>query len=132
MGDPVTDGDVPQPLTMGDLGRAIGRYTESEGGDSPETMNARSGLFAIYDRWVDAGRPEVAQAKYPPNESRHRFGTPGRFDADGVEWWACDPYPFWYRWEGRMLYVKGFGPWEDVADEPAHVEYDSSTNGGPT
>lgn len=24
---------------------------------------------------------------------------PGRLDVDGVEWWACDPYPTWYRWE---------------------------------
>lgn len=22
---------------------------------------------------------------------------------NGVEWWACDPYPTWYRWEGRNL-----------------------------
>jgi hypothetical protein len=24
---------------------------------------------------------------------------PGRLDVNGVEWWACDPYPTWYRWE---------------------------------
>ncbi|QDF17598.1 hypothetical protein SEA_YAGO84_67 [Gordonia phage Yago84] len=23
----------------------------------------------------------------------------GRIDVDGVEWFACDPYPTWYRWE---------------------------------
>jgi len=39
------------------LGHAIGRYTESEGGNSDETKNARSGLFDAYDAWVDAGRP---------------------------------------------------------------------------
>lgn len=27
---------------------------------------------------------------------------PGRRDAQG-EWWACDPYPTWYRWEGKKL-----------------------------
>jgi hypothetical protein len=30
---------------------------------------------------------------------------PGRKDINGVEWWACDPYPTWFRWE-------------DGADEP--------------
>lgn len=45
-------------LTMGDLGRAIGRYTESEGGSSEETLAAHRGLFAIYDEWVDQGRPQ--------------------------------------------------------------------------
>ena len=39
------------------LGSAIGRYTESEGGDSEETKQARFGLFDAYDEWVDAGRP---------------------------------------------------------------------------
>lgn len=24
---------------------------------------------------------------------------PGRLDVNGVEWWACDPYPTWFRWE---------------------------------
>lgn len=28
---------------------------------------------------------------------------PGRFDVNGVEWWACDPYPTWYRWEKGVL-----------------------------
>lgn len=52
-------GENALPPTLGDLGRAIGRYTESEGGDSAETLAAHRGLFAIYDRWVDAGRPEI-------------------------------------------------------------------------
>lgn len=25
--------------------------------------------------------------------------TPGRRDVNGVEWWACDPYPTWFRWD---------------------------------
>lgn len=27
----------------------------------------------------------------------------GRKDVDGVEWFACDPYPTWYRWKGDEL-----------------------------
>lgn len=29
----------------------------------------------------------------------------GRLDINGVEWWACDPYPTWYRWDGDSLYT---------------------------
>jgi hypothetical protein len=39
------------------LGSAIGRYTESEGGDSLETQEARANLFDVYDEWCQAGRP---------------------------------------------------------------------------
>lgn len=34
----------------------------------------------------------------------------GRLDVNGVEWWACDPYPTWYRWEDGELYTR----WYDV------------------
>lgn len=39
------------------------------------------------------------------NESyRWEPGVPGRLDVNGVEWWACDPYPTWYRWDdGELL-----------------------------
>lgn len=30
---------------------------------------------------------------------------PGRKDVNGVEWWACDPYPTWFRWEGGELFT---------------------------
>jgi hypothetical protein len=30
---------------------------------------------------------------------------PGRLDVDGVEWWACDPYPTWFRWEDGELFT---------------------------
>jgi hypothetical protein len=30
---------------------------------------------------------------------------PGRLDIDGVEWWACDPYPTWFRWENGELFT---------------------------
>lgn len=34
---------------------------------------------------------------------RGQSEVPGRLDVNGVEWWACDPYPTWYRWEGPVL-----------------------------
>jgi hypothetical protein len=36
----------------------------------------------------------------------HRFGTPGRLDVNGIEWWACDPYPTWYRWVDGVLHTR--------------------------
>lgn len=33
------------------------------------------------------------------------YTKPGRKDIDGVEWWACDPYPTWYRWENNELFT---------------------------
>ena len=31
----------------------------------------------------------------------------GRLDADGNEWFACDPYPCWYRWDGGRIVQPG-------------------------
>jgi hypothetical protein len=45
--------------SRGDLGQAIGALTESEGGNSTETLDARRRLLDIYDQWVAAGRPEI-------------------------------------------------------------------------
>lgn len=39
------------------------------------------------------------------DSKQYRRGTPGRLDVNGVEWWACDPYPTWYRWDGGYLYT---------------------------
>lgn len=40
---------------------------------------------------------------------------PGRMDVNGEEWWACDPYPTWYRWaEGDVVH----GPSGQWADKP--------------
>ena len=42
----------------------------------------------------------MTDKKYPWSNSNE----PGRMDVDGVEWWACSPYPTWYRWaEGHKL-----------------------------
>lgn len=32
----------------------------------------------------------------------------GRLDKQGIEWYACDPYPYWYRYdEDDKLIVAG-------------------------
>lgn len=47
---------------------------------------------------------------------KYRGGGPGRLDVNGVEWWACDPYPTWYRWEGSQLFTDPAG-WPDEAPD---------------
>lgn len=44
-------------------------------------------------------------------------GKPGRLDVNGIEWWACDPYPTWYRWVDRELITEGWGDWADGKDD---------------
>lgn len=47
---------------------------------------------------------------------KYEHPNPGRLDVDGVEWWACDPYPTWYRWEGTEL-LTNHAKWaEDQTD----------------
>lgn len=46
------------------------------------------------------------------NEAKWRTGGEGRLDVNGVRWWACDPYPTWYRWEGRELFTN-HASWAD-------------------
>lgn len=36
-------------------------------------------------------------------------------DTDGIEWFACDPYPTWYRWDDGELY-EATGPRVDLID----------------
>jgi len=38
------------------------------------------------------------------------MAEPGRLDKDGVEWWACDPYPTWFRYEGDRLIERDLDP----------------------
>lgn len=103
----------------GYLGRAIGRFTESEGGDSPETQDARRGLFAVYDEWVSAGRPDFdpepiaeltddqrarfeAAAERGLEARRHQLdewlicgvpdGGPTYYPRPGMPGWPHDPY----------------------------------------
>lgn len=37
----------------------------------------------------------------------------GRLDTDGIVWFACDPYPTWYRWEDGELYTTYNHKWAD-------------------
>jgi hypothetical protein len=32
----------------------------------------------------------------------------GRVDVHGLEWFACDPYPHWYRWDRGSLIFPGY------------------------
>ncbi|QIG58993.1 hypothetical protein SEA_ANCLAR_66 [Gordonia phage AnClar] len=51
----------------------------------------------------------------------------GRVDVNGTEWFACDPYPTWYRWErgdaltGQLI-VGGFGGGQRSPDWPHEDE----------
>jgi hypothetical protein len=69
-----------------------------------------------HDSWREKNRPNLDTGPYEP----HRSGTPGRFDVAGVEWWACDPYPTWYRYEGDTLIERGWNrdalPWADAKE----------------
>jgi hypothetical protein len=51
---------------------------------------------------------------------------PGRKDRGGVEWWACDPYPTWFRYENEKVVVPGDG-FPGWADEPEPQNGDDST-----
>ena len=47
-------------------------------------------------------------------------GEPGRLDVNGVEWFACDPYPTWFRWEtiegGKEVLHTNPARWADEPD----------------
>ena len=62
------------PATLGDAMRLIGRYTESEGGDSPETRQARTDLFDAYGTWCQLDRPETEAPALTPEQTA-RFGA---------------------------------------------------------
>lgn len=39
---------------------------------------------------------------------------PGRVDINGIQWWACDPYPTWYRWNhGELIEPEEEPEWAD-------------------
>lgn len=58
-----------------------------------------------------------------PSDKYWTFDHPGggRTDVDGVTWFACDPYPTWYRREGGQLikaWQPDFGPSDEVRKPP--------------
>lgn len=42
----------------------------------------------------------------------------GRLDVDGTEWFACDPYPTWYRYDGPQLFTRDYDSpaWADESE----------------
>lgn len=53
-----------------------------------------------------------------PDERRYTDSNkPGRKDVNGQEWWACDPYPTWFRWDDDELKHGPSGAWVDEVIE---------------
>jgi hypothetical protein len=55
----------------------------------------------------------------------------GRLDANGVEWFACDPYPYWYRWADGHLWTRdknNFPGWADESEPTKGAEELVRTN----
>lgn len=46
------------------------------------------------------------------------WGTDGRLDNDGTVWYACDPYPTWFRWEDGKLILPRFKSYYEDGDFP--------------
>lgn len=61
---------------------------------------------------------EEEERLWAQHEPYRDVTRPGRLDVNGVEWWACDPYPTWYRWEDGQLFTN-HARWP--ADDP-HAE----------
>lgn len=55
----------------------------------------------------------------------------GRLDRDGVEWFACDPYPTWFRWADGKLITKALPDFADSrrAENRDHIERLLYSNG---
>jgi len=78
-----------------------------------------AGLWPAYGAIVAGGTWAAFFAVQRPLGNR-AFGDPdrpGRLDRDGVQWWACDPYPCWFRWPdgGELVEAPRGIAW---ADEP--------------
>lgn len=46
----------------------------------------------------------VAGATYPAGAPYTDPEKPGRLDTNGDEWYACDPYPTWFRWDDMSTF----------------------------
>jgi hypothetical protein len=78
------------------------------------------------DDWM-CGCDQCNNKAEPPEEWEeirpYTDGTQGRTDVDGVVWFACDPYPTWYRWENSVLYTAD-PVWPRRKGEPYYGEED--------
>lgn len=53
-----------------------------------------------------------------PDQPYRDADQPGRRDVNGVEWWASDPYPTWFRYEdGELRTDPARFPDEPVSDD---------------
>lgn len=60
------------------------------------------------------------------NDQPYTGGNPGRIDSSGVEWFACSPYPTWYRWEGDELIHLGDGDYASDYGEYGWEEHEKT------
>lgn len=79
-----------------------------------QTPNPAADCPAVADMPPGHPRPRVGARPFTDRNQR------GRLDIKGVEWWATDPYPTWYRWEenGELTLMLGNGPWADPSENP--------------
>ena len=56
----------------------------------------------------------------------YQWPGPGKVDNEGVEWFACDPYITWYRWEGGELYTDPPPEVDKLTDEEYEAAKESN------
>lgn len=71
------------------------------------------------ERCVNRAHAALAIVDDAPKRWTEAHPDGGRIDVDGSVWFACDPYPTWYRWEDndgvRSLVLRdGRGGWPDA------------------
>lgn len=72
---------------------------------------------------------EEETMKNSKREPYRNGDEPGRLDINGVEWWACDPYPTWFRWENgelRLDYAKWMPDDRNIAVRYALIEVEEA------
>ena len=113
----IGDDDVSRVVLDGEWDfAAIARALHNQGFIAPtppvgERCGAWGGCPA--PRGHNMGQVDVPENHAPPEPlgEECRQWTEGhpdgpRLDSDGVAWYACDPYPTWYRWEGGRPFTK--------------------------
>lgn len=55
----------------------------------------------------------------------YQWPGPGKVDNEGIEWFACDPYPTWYRWVDGELDTDEPPEIREVSEEE-HMEMKKS------
>ena len=109
---------VERAVAALDRRAATGRLTPGQSIDFRAVLEP-AGLWPACKAIVARGSWSDFFAAQQPLSNR-AFGDragPGRLDRDGVEWWACDPYPCWFYWTpaGELVEAPFDIAW---ADEP--------------